>query len=142
MNAATQALYDRLMGDTAVTDKLSRYHNASSIFAGDDVPRDAPLNWVYILPPISDVEHDTKGFQGRELLYDIWVCAKREDGSKAHDDLVEAVRARLHRAEITVTGYALVNCLVTDNIAHDPSDEMLARTVSVTITIMQEGILT
>ena len=117
MNALTQAIFNKLSGDGALTAMLAVYPPASgtpAIFSAEPVPLDASLPYVCWNGPLHDAawggKTDRKTF--REVTLDIRIYAAgvlEADGSsssaKAIDNIAERVRTLLNEVTLTVSGY-------------------------------------
>lgn len=137
MSILTQAVYDRLAGDSALVAMLATYKGAPAIFTMHPVPGDARLPYVVSVGEISQVPFDTKTCRGRELIRDVRVYADADGNPILVEAIAERVRALLHRGALTITGFQWVLSNVVGPIVADES-HTYGRVVSMSVKAQEE----
>jgi hypothetical protein len=105
MSILTAAIYNKLMGDPALTGLLADYNGYPAIFTIDPAPGDATLPYIITAGEASQAPWDTKLTRGRSLIRDVR-CYAAADGSVIEiEAIAERVRVLLHRQALTIAGY-------------------------------------
>ncbi|ADU50169.1 hypothetical protein Tmar_0044 [Thermaerobacter marianensis DSM 12885] len=133
MAALTQALYDRLAGDTELRTMLGTYKGQPAIFTapppGDAGEAAYPM--IVTLGAVSDTPDDTKTSRGREVQRDI-TCYTLADGSMSQvEAIAERVRQLLHRQPLAVDGYHVWLAEVNGPILAETDDTVYGLTLTV-----------
>lgn len=105
-------IYEKLAGDTTLTNKLSTYKTKPAIFTIDPVPSDAELPYVIITGAVSQTPFDTKSTLGRQIWVDIRCYTKALGSVEDVDTLAERVRDLFHRVKLTSTGFTTITSIV------------------------------
>ena len=116
------SLVNRLNSDTAVTSKISSYNGSPSVFASWPVPPDASRPFI-VIQLVSYNAWDDAVVHGRDTLYDVGCYCNSASGSDIHD-LVESVRARIHKQQLSLDTGRFVKVVCTD-VAPAPTDSSL-----------------
>lgn len=140
MEAVTQALYDRLSGDSALAALVSSYGGAPAIFTTDPAPPDAAFPFVVSAGAFAQIPFDTKTGEGRQLWRDVR-CYDEERGSTlAIDAIAERIRALLHRYALPVIGWGTLLADVTGPVmAADDDERVVGRIVTVRLVLQEES---
>ena len=142
MSAVTQAFFDRLVNDSALTALLGTFKGSPSIFTKTPLPPDVSLetNGPYILTTGEASQDpgslDTKNSVGREIVRDIRCFADIAQSTKVVEDVAERVRDLFHRQAITVAGFTVEIAEVTGPIEADEEDA-LGRIVTVRLVLSE-----
>ena len=142
MSAVTQALFDRLVNDSALTALLGTFDGNPSIFTKTPLPPGVSLetNGPYILTTGEASQDpgslDTKNSVGREIVRDIRCFADIAQSAKSVEDVAERVRDLFHRQAITIAGFTVEIAEVTGPIEADEEDA-LGRIVTVRLVMSE-----
>jgi hypothetical protein len=101
----TKAIYDKLAGITAITDRLSTYEGRPAIFTQKEVPGQAETPWIHTWGHVDIRPFDTKTSNGRTADRDLTVADEDKGSSKAVEEIAELVRDNLHESSLTIPGY-------------------------------------
>lgn len=143
----TKAIYDRLAGDTTLTDWLSVYRGLPAIFTDDrvpgtegDDPMDAPeFPYVWSGGLVAAEPWDTKTSLGRAPVRDIVVYHEHRMTAEV-EDIAEHVYRLFHRHLLEVAGHRTVTASASGPVRLS-SDDYDARIVTVRfrLTEIQEA---
>lgn len=136
MNALTQAIYDRLVGDPTLEGLLASYGGEPAIFTVDPAPGDAGLPYIVTAGEVVDAPFDTKTTRGRTLWRDVRCYAAADGSAVTVEDIAERVRDLLHRIPLDVDGFGVFIAECSGPIVAD-EQEAYGRIVTVKMT-MQE----
>lgn len=142
MSAITQALFDRLVNDSALTALLGTFGGSPSIFTKTPIPSGVSLetNGPYILTTGEASQDpgslDTKNSSGREIVRDIRCFADIALSAGVVEDVAERVRDLFHRQAITIAGFTVEIAVVTGPIEADEEDA-LGRIVTVRLVMSE-----
>lgn len=142
MSAITQAFFDRLTGDTALTGQLGTYNGGPSVFTKIPLPADFDIaaNGPYILTTGESSqtpgEIDTKNSAGRVIDRDVRCFADLALSPSTIEDIAERVRDLFHRQAINMTGFTTTIAEATGPIEAD-EDDALGRIVTVSLTLAE-----
>lgn len=139
MTSVQNAFYDVLAAMPAVTSWVSTYRGELAIFTRSPIPPQVTGAYIVIRDSMLDRPGigETKETTGRFVQHDIGLY-KDEDGDPSDlQDVAEAVRDRLHRNQVPVSGYG--NALIAK--AYGPievdEDQVYGRIVSVTLDMVK-----
>ena len=127
MSALTQALFDQLVNDSALTALLGTFGGNPSIFTKTPLPPGVSLetNGPYILTTGEASQDpgsfDTKNSVGREIVRDIRCFADIALSTKSVEDVAERVRDLFHRQASFMLGQAGVMLMTSSPGASTPS---------------------
>jgi len=130
----TQAIYDKLAEDVALTTLLATYQGQPAIFTTQPAPGDATLPYIITAGNVAVVPFDTKTTQGRTFTRDVRCYAAASGSAATVEAIAERVRTLLHRSALIVEGFAWVWAKCSGPIAADEQDTY-ARIITVTMTI-------
>jgi hypothetical protein len=106
MTPLTQAIYNRMAGDTTLTSMLSVYRGSPAIFTADPVPPDAKRPFIVAAGAVNDSAFDTKTSRGREVSRDIRVYTDATGSFAGLEQISDRVRTLFHRYAIAVIGFS------------------------------------
>lgn len=130
------AIYQRIIGDGAITSLLNIYRGAPPVFTFAPVPDDAQLPYI-IVNPVADIPLDTLAENGRQVTRDI-ACYVPNTGSVTPiTTLSELVRARFHRSLITVDGYTNFLTSIAGVLTAPTDRTVFGRIISVRFSLRQ-----
>lgn len=139
MGALSQAFYDRLVGDSALTALLAEYRGAPAIFTNDPAPPDALPPYIVTAGEFAVAPFDTKTLYGRTVYRDIRCYAAERGSAEQIEDIAERVRALFHRYELPVSGFTTMLCDVSGPTpAPDDDEQVTGRIVSVRLVLQEE----
>lgn len=116
------AIYDRLAGDSTLTNMLATYEGHPAIFTAWPAPGDAPMPYIVSAGHVTDMPFDTKTTRGREVMRDVR-CYDNAGGSVVTvEAIAERVRELLHRGPLSIGGFEWILSSVTGPIAADETD--------------------
>lgn len=137
MSILTQAIYDVLAGDAALTALLSTYGGEPAIFTTDPGPGDASMPYIVTAGEVAQEPFDTKTTRGRAVTRDVR-CYTAAGGSAATvEAIAERVRALLHRQEVVIADHEWVMAACSGPIAADEQDAY-GRIVTVRTTVQED----
>lgn len=134
-----------IISDIDLTANLSSYKNSKSVFTRRPIPEDIEYPIILINPPVTQSETDFLNIFRREVVYDIIVYGKN-DTSENYRKVEETAFllankfARLNKNSFNMpSGSMLVQAIgIGPLIAPTDDENMTARAVSVTFTIIME----
>jgi Protein of unknown function (DUF3168) len=128
-NVLTQAIFNRLNGDSTLTSMLGSYtppglSARAAIFSSEPVPFDAPRPYVMWAGSLSDQPFGGKleEVTGREIHLDIKVIADATGSSQALDNITEKIYALMHKSVLTITGFTNIIAVATSGPRMLPTD--------------------
>lgn len=134
-----------ILADSELTDDLSTYYGAKSVFTRRPVPQDAEYPIIVISPQIGSGEFDYIDRLHRTANYDIAVYAQNDTSAHYRECeetafLLQSKFARLTNAEFnTPAEWHLVQATATGPTPFPTDDnEKVARGVTVTFQLMKE----
>ncbi len=109
MSVLTQSIYDRLAGDTTLTDLLATYQDEPAIFTTDPAPGDASRPYIVTAGEVTQSPFDTKNSRGRRAYRDVR-CYTDADGAALDtiEVIAERVRTLLHRYRLDIEGFGVL----------------------------------
>lgn len=111
LNAVAAAVYAHLKNQTAVTQLLAQ--GQSGIF--DHAPRRAPLPYL-VIGQLQSSLIETFEAKASEVIMTLHAYSQQE-GMKQAQGIIQAVQQVLHRADLSVSGHAVLACHVLDSEA-------------------------
>jgi hypothetical protein len=133
----TQAIYDKLAGDSTLVGLLATYKGLPAIFTTDPAPGDADLPYIVTAGEISQAPFDTKTTRGREALRDVRCYDEASGSAVIIEAIAERVRALLHRQELDVAGFSW---LISDCSGPVVADELDAYGRIISLSIKMQDI--
>jgi hypothetical protein len=131
----SEAIFAKLAATSAVTDIVSTFSGAPSIFNGWPAPREA-LRPYLLIEPLMDVPWDDAIEQGRAATYTISAYADAATGNTLFV-LTEAVRAALHKQALAITGARFVLARCTGVVVAPTDDTLSGRELTFRILAME-----
>lgn len=130
----TDAFYEHLTGDAALTAMLATYDGAPAVFTTEPVPGAAQLPYIVTAGEVVGTPFDTKTTRGRTAWRDVR-CYTHASGSAAEVELMaERVRVLFHRQAISITDFEWIWGECSGPIVADEQDAY-GRIVTVKLTI-------
>jgi hypothetical protein len=135
----TQAIYDKLSGDAALTALIATYDGLPAIFTTDPAPGDAALPYIVSAGEISNTPFDTKNCLGETVARDVRCYTDASGSAIVVEAIARRVRELLHRQSLTISGY---NWIMSDCFGPIVADEehVYGRIVTVTVTAQEQEI--
>jgi len=136
-------LYDRLSGDSTLTNMLSTFKTNPAIFTGNRVPEKAQFPYVHIPGELADPalnEMDTKNKQGRVLTREVRCFNSNPFGSDVVESIADRVHDLLHErpGELTISGWQVVIIQVSGPVGlPTEEDDASGRSLSVEVQIQK-----
>jgi hypothetical protein len=141
--SVTEAIYDKLIGDSALLSMLPEYLARPAIFTYEPVPGDAPLPCILAAGDVLGrvrVPESTKLTYGARVMRDIRIFAEASGSMVEVEAIAERVWELFERAELFVPGWTQVLRTRADRPIIGPRDERVYMLiVSVTISISREA---
>lgn len=133
MKVVQNALYDAMLGVSAITSRLAVYNAKPAIFNDmRNIPHDAALPYVVINGSQSDIAYDTKTTVGRDVVTNISVYSAESDDSSLVDDVAEAIRGLFHRSPpMTISGYGAYVAICTGPYEAPAENQIFGRLIMV-----------
>lgn len=96
----TEAIYNRLKGDSELTNMLSTYGGQPAIFTAQKPPSDARYRYMVVKPPISntdEIAEDNKGKNGLQEIRDLFAWQRTDTSVKELEKIINRARELCHR---------------------------------------------
>jgi len=140
MSAFTKAVFDRLAGDTTLTDLLTTYFGQPAIFTVIPIPENAELPYIVTEGNISEIPFDTKVSAGREVFRDVR-CYTEATGSSVEVELIaERVRTLFHQHALAIEGFENAFLCHANSIMVAPGEDgAYGRIVTIRFITMEES---
>lgn len=122
MSVLTQAIYEVLAADAALTALLGTYAGEPAIFTTDPAPGDAALPYVVTAGEVAQAPFDTKTTLGRTITRDVRCYTAATGSAVTVEAIAERVRFLLHRAPISITDYEWILAECTGPQVADEQD--------------------
>ncbi len=138
MSAAfTEAVFQRLRGDTVLVGMLNTYLGVPAIFTSEPVPGDALLPYIVTTGQVTDVGWDTQDSRGRRIVRDIRCYAPATGSRLQVERMAEQVRGLFHRRDISVAGHDSALTICTGPIPGPEEDGAYGAIVTVESWLFQ-----
>lgn len=139
MRALTDAIVDRLVADTTLTDLLAVYLGEPAVFAFTPVPPDAELPFGVVSAPASDTEIAAKDREHRSIVRAVSFYEDAEGSTQVVEDAAERARELLNRDPVDLTGSGWTAYLAqVDGPSEAPTDDtMYGRRLDVTYNLRE-----
>lgn len=132
------AIYQRILGDSAITSLLNIYRNNPAVFTYSPVPDDAQLPYI-VVNPVADIPLDTLSETGRQVTRDIACYVPNTGSTIPITTLSELVRARFHISLIPVDGYTNFLTSIVGIITAPTDRTVFGRIISVRFSLRQNA---
>ncbi len=138
MSAITLGIFNRLNGDSTLTDLLGSFDGRKAIFTYSPAPKDTGIPYIVTSGEITDAPNDNKTTTGRVITRDIRCFAKANKDPRTLETIAERIRTLFNQAEasITITGFK-VTVAEAFGPREIPTDEneLYGRLVTIQLTL-------
>lgn len=107
MGAITLGIFNRMNGDSTLTDLLGSFDGRKAIFTYSPAPAETGIPYIVTSGEITDGPNNTKTTKGRVITRDIRCFAKANKDPRTLETIAERIRTLFNQAEssISITGF-------------------------------------
>lgn len=139
----TQAIYDKLIGDSTLVALLATYGSGSptepAVFTGWPVPPDAARPYVFTRGSVAVTHFDNIADDfGQDITRDVTAIADNTGSDAAIETIAERIRTVLHRQSLTVpSGVHVMTQCIQGPVVAETDDSLTGRRLTFRIVAME-----